>query len=62
MNDVTIGMKNVARVHVRTADRLMIDRHKPDRTMGSFILIGPFTPGTVAAGMIITPQMSPEAD
>lgn len=62
VNDPTIGMNDITRVHVRTADPLMIDRYKQNRTMGSFILIDPFTHGTVAAGMIITPQMSPDED
>jgi len=40
----------------------MIDRYKQNRTTGSFILVDPFTHATVAAGMIVTPHMSPAED
>ena len=57
-----IGMNDMARVHLRTAEPLMIDRYKQNRTTGSFILVDPFTHATVAAGMIVTPHMSPDEE
>jgi len=59
-DDRTIGLNEIARVQLRTADPVMIDRYKQNRTTGSFILVDPFTHATVAAGMIITPAMSPD--
>ncbi|MCF7689606.1 MAG: GTP-binding protein [Cephaloticoccus sp.] len=62
VDNPSIGMNDIARVHLRTAEPLMIDRYKQNRTTGSFILVDPFTHATVAAGMIVTPNMSAEAN
>ena len=62
MDDLTIGMNDIARIHLRTAEPLMIDRYKQNRTTGSFIIVDPFTHATVAAGMIVNPNMSPDEE
>jgi sulfate adenylyltransferase subunit 1 len=54
--DLTIGMNDIGRIHVRTAVPLMIDPYKRNRTTGSFIIIEEFSNATVGAGMIIWPD------
>ena len=56
--DVTIGMNDIGRIHVRTAVPLMIDPYRRNRTTGSFILVDEFTNATVGAGMILWPDGS----
>ena len=62
VDDLTIGMNDIARIHLRTAEPLMIDRYKQNRTTGSFIIVDPFTHATVAAGMIVNTNMSPDEE
>jgi len=63
-DDLTIGMNDIGRIHVRTAVPLMIDPYKRNRTTGSFLLIDEFTNATVGAGMILWPDGSerPQAE
>ena len=59
--DVSIGMNDIGRIHVRTAVPLMIDPYRRNRTTGSFILIDEFTNATVGAGMILWPDGSEQS-
>jgi sulfate adenylyltransferase subunit 1 len=60
-DDLSIGMNDIGRIHVRTAVPLMIDPYKRNRTTGSFILVDEFTNATVGAGMILWPDGSERA-
>lgn len=53
MENKDITMNDICRVTIRTAQALMIDPYKNNRTTGSFILIDDTTNETVAAGMIL---------
>ena len=55
-DDVSIGMNDIGRIHLRTAVPLMTDPYKRNRTTGSFILIDEFTNATVGAGIILWPE------
>ena len=55
-DDLSIGMNDIGRIHVRTAVPLMIDPYKRNRTTGSFVLVDEFTNATVGAGMILWPD------
>jgi len=46
-------MNDIARVHIKTADPLIFDYYKDNRTMGSLIFIEEGTNDTVGAGMIV---------
>lgn len=46
-------MNDIARVRIKTADPLMFDYYKDNRTMGSLIFIEEGTNDTVGAGMIV---------
>lgn len=46
-------MNDIARVRIKTADPLIFDYYKDNRTMGSFIFIEEGTNDTVGAGMIV---------
>lgn len=48
-----IGMNDIARISLRTAQPLFMDAYRRNRQTGSIILIDPNTNETVAAGMII---------
>lgn len=48
-----IGMNDIARVSIRTAQPLFFDSYSKNRMTGSIILIDPNTNETVGAGMII---------
>jgi len=48
-----IGMNDIARVSIRTAQPLFFDSYTKNRMTGSLILIDPNTNETVGAGMII---------
>lgn len=48
-----IGMNDIARVSIRTAQPLFFDSYRKNRMTGSVILIDPNTNETVGAGMII---------
>lgn len=52
-DDTTIGMNEIGRVHLRTAQVLVCDPYQRNRTTGSFILIDEFSNATLAAGMIV---------
>jgi bifunctional enzyme CysN/CysC len=47
-----LGLNDIARVHISTAEPIFFDPYDQNTTTGSFILIHPHTYGTVAAGMI----------
>jgi sulfate adenylyltransferase subunit 1 len=51
--DPTIGMNDIARVHLRTTMPLAVDKYQRNRATGSLILIDEATNATVAAGMIV---------
>jgi len=51
-----LGMNDIGRVVLRTAQPLLFDEYRRNRATGSFILIDEFTNATVAAGMIIGPS------
>ncbi len=53
MDDLNIGMNDIARVHLRTTRPLFYDPYRKNRNTGSLILIDEHTNETVAAGMII---------
>lgn len=46
-------MNDIARVRIKTADPLIFDYYKDNRTMGSLIFIEEGTNDTVGAGMIV---------
>ncbi|MEN2283873.1 sulfate adenylyltransferase subunit CysN [Algoriphagus sp. SE2] len=48
-----IGMNDIARVSIRTAQPIFFDSYRKNRMTGSIILIDPNTNETVGAGMII---------
>ena len=53
IENLNIGMNDVARVQLRTTKPLLTDAYRKNRTTGSIILIDESTHETVAAGMII---------
>jgi sulfate adenylyltransferase subunit 1 len=53
VDNLNIGMNDVARVQLRTTKPLLTDAYRKNRTTGSIILIDESTHETVAAGMII---------
>ena len=53
LDDLAVGLNDVARVSIDCADALFIDPYEKNRVTGSFILIDPRHNGTVAAGMIL---------
>lgn len=48
-------MNDIARLQLKTAQPLICDRYRDDRTMGSLIFIDPTTNNTVGVGMIVEP-------
>ncbi|NVK50791.1 MAG: sulfate adenylyltransferase, partial [Cyclobacteriaceae bacterium] len=48
-----IGMNDIARISIRTAQPIFKDAYRRNRQTGSIILIDPNTNETVGAGMII---------
>ena len=53
LEDLNIGMNDIARVVIRTTKPLFIDAYRKNRITGSFILVDEGTNNTVGAGMII---------
>ena len=53
IENLNIGMSDIARVQLRTTKPLLTDSYRKNRTTGSIILIDESTYETVAAGMII---------
>jgi sulfate adenylyltransferase subunit 1 len=51
--DESLNMNDIARVTIRTTNRLMLDSYLENRNTGSIILIDESTNETVAAGMIV---------
>jgi sulfate adenylyltransferase subunit 1 len=51
----TLGINDIARVSLRTADPLPVDDYADIRTGGSFLLIDPPTGNTLAAGLVGSP-------
>jgi sulfate adenylyltransferase subunit 1 len=56
--DLTIGMNDIGRIHLRSAVPLMVDPYKRNRTTGSFVLVDEFSNATVGGGMILWPDGS----
>ncbi len=56
-DDFTVGMNDIARLHLHTAQPVFYDSYRRNRTMGSFILINESSNETVAAGMILDQQI-----
>ncbi len=48
----TLGLNDIGRVHVTTAQPLFFDPYRVNQETGAFILVDPFSHNTVAAGMI----------
>ncbi len=48
-----LGMNDIGRISLRTANPLFHDSYRRNRLTGSFILVDPGTHETVAAGMIV---------
>jgi sulfate adenylyltransferase subunit 1 len=46
-----VGLNDIARVSVRTAEPLALDEYAANRRTGAFVLIDEGTGATVAAGM-----------
>ena len=51
--DKDLMMNDIARVKVRSSNRLMIDSYRDNRNTGSVIFIDEATNETVAAGMVV---------
>jgi sulfate adenylyltransferase subunit 1 len=51
--DKNLYMNDIARIRIRCAQNIMIDKYRDNRTTGSIILIDEGTNETVAAGMIV---------
>jgi sulfate adenylyltransferase subunit 1 len=52
-NAEQLGMNDIARVKIRTAQPLFFDSYRKNRITGSLILVDEATNETVAAGMIV---------
>lgn len=52
-DDLSIGLNEIGRIHIRTTQPLFYDSYKKNRATGSVILIDEATNETVGAGMII---------
>jgi len=52
-NDFILGPNDVGRIRLRTAQPLLFDPYKSNRSTGSFILVEEFTNTTVGAGLIL---------
>jgi sulfate adenylyltransferase large subunit len=48
-----LGLNEIGRVRLRCSSPLMVDRHRRNRTTGSFILIDEASNDTVGAGMVL---------
>ncbi|MFO7724595.1 MAG: sulfate adenylyltransferase subunit CysN [Oceanipulchritudo sp.] len=51
-DDLTVGLNEIARVHLRVASPLFFDEYTRNRITGSLVLVDPFTHETLAGGMI----------
>lgn len=51
--DKELNMNDIARVKIRTTNRLMLDSYRDNRITGSIILVDESTNETVAAGMVV---------
>jgi bifunctional enzyme CysN/CysC len=49
----TLGLNDIGRLRLRTAEPLAVDTYAENRTTGAFILVDETTNGTVAAGMVV---------
>ncbi len=52
-DDLTLGLNEIGRIHIRTTQQFFYDSYKKNRGTGSIILIDENTNETVGAGMII---------
>lgn len=50
--DVQLGLNDIGRIHVRTAEPLLYDSYRRNRLTGGFVLVDEGTNRTVGAGMI----------
>ncbi len=48
----TFGLNDIGRVEITAAQPIFYDPYRVNQSTGSFVLVDPFTNGTVAAGMI----------
>ena len=55
--ETTLTMNDIARVILRTAQPLVYENYRDNRTLGSLIFIDPGTNDTVGAGMIVYQQI-----
>ena len=51
-DDLTVGLNEIARIHLRVASPLFFDEYTRNRITGSLVLVDPFTNETLAGGMI----------
>ncbi|MEX0322323.1 MAG: sulfate adenylyltransferase subunit CysN [Puniceicoccaceae bacterium] len=51
-DDQTVGLNEIARIHLRVASPLFYDEYTRNRITGSLVLVDPFTNETLAGGMI----------
>ena len=51
-DDQSVGLNEIARIHLRVASPLFYDEYTRNRITGSLVLVDPFTNETLAGGMI----------
>ena len=56
----TLGLNDIGRIRITTAAPLFFDPYRVNHETGAFILIDPYSNGTVAAGMIRGAAQSPD--
>ncbi len=57
----SLGLNDIGRVQITTADPIFFDRYQLNRETGSFVLIDASTNGTVGAGMIRGAVQTPDS-
>jgi sulfate adenylyltransferase subunit 1 len=62
VEDISLAMNDIGRIHLRSAVPLMVDPYKRNRTTGSFVLVDEFSNATVGAGMILWPEGNERAN
>ncbi len=55
----TLGLNDIGRLRLRTAEPLAVDTYAENRTTGAFILLDEATNGTVGAGMVVEARTEP---
>ena len=56
----TLGLNDIGRVRITTAQPLFFDPYRVNQETGAFILVDPFSHNTVAAGMLRSPARAAE--